>query len=125
MNAAHAVEHVGLPEAEINLGQAAVYLALAPKSNASYKGLRRAQEWVRENGPVLPPAALQSAAYPGARKLGRGKGYDYPHDRAEGVSPQELMPPEAEGVSFLELSEHGAERDLRERLAKIRKARGR
>jgi putative ATPase len=68
---------------------------------------------------------MRSAAYPGAKALGRGKGYDYPHDRPEGVSPQELMPPEAEGVSVLELSEHGAERDLRERLAKIRKARGR
>src|SRR5918998_1415169 len=125
VNAAHAVEHVGLPEAEINLGQAAVYLALAPKSNASYKALRRAQEWVRENGPVLPPAALQSAAYPGARKLGRGKGYDYPHDRPEGVSPQELMPAEAEGVRFLELSDHGDERSLGERLQAIRRARGR
>jgi putative ATPase len=125
VNAAHAVEHVGLPEAEINLGQAAVYLALAPKSNASYKALRRAQEWVRENGPVLPPAALQSAAYPGARKLGRGKGYDYPHDRPEGVSPQELMPAEAEGVRFLELSGHGDERSLNERLQAIRRARGR
>jgi putative ATPase len=125
VNAAHAVEHVGLPEAEINLGQAAVYLALAPKSNASYKALRRAQEWVRENGPVLPPAALQSAAYPGARKLGRGKGYDYPHDRTEGVSPQELMPAEAEGVRFLELSDHGDERSLKERLQAIRRARGR
>ncbi|MEA2448416.1 MAG: putative ATPase [Thermoleophilaceae bacterium] len=125
VNAAYAVEHVGLPEAEINLGQAAVYLALAPKSNASYKALRRAQEWVRENGPVLPPAALQSAAYPGARKLGRGKGYDYPHDRPEGVSSQELMPAEAEGVRFLELSDHGDERSLKERLQAIRRARGR
>jgi putative ATPase len=123
--AAHAVEHVGLPEAEINLAQAAVYLALAPKSNASYKGLRRAQEWVRENGPVLPPAHLQSAAYPAARKLGRGKGYDYPHDRDEGVSPQELMPQEAEGATFLALTDHGQEATLQERLRNIRKLRGR
>ena len=125
VNAAHAVEHVGLPECELNLAQAAVYLALAPKSNASYKALRRAQEWVRENGPVLPPAPLQSAAYPGARKLGRGRGYDYPHDRREGVSPQELMPAEAEGERFLELSEHGEEVALQERLQAIRRARGR
>jgi putative ATPase len=123
--AAHAVEHVGLPEAALNLAQAAVYLALAPKSNASYKALRRAQEWVRENGPVLPPAALQSAAYPAARKLGRGKGYDYPHDRPEGVSPQELMPQEAEGTSFLELTDHGHEAELQERLRNIKKLRGR
>jgi putative ATPase len=122
--AAHAVEHVGLPEAALNLAQAAVYLALAPKSNASYKALGRAREWVRENGPVLPPAHLQSAAYPGARKLGRGRGYDYPHDRPEGVSPQELMPQEAQGVRFLELTDHGHETELQERLRAIRAARG-
>src|SRR3954462_5438977 len=125
VNAAHAVEHVGLPECQLNLAQAAVYLALAPKSNASYKGLRRAQEWVRENGPVLPPAHLQSAAYPGARKLGRGRGYDYPHDRPEGVSPQDLMPQEAAGVEFLELTDHGQEAELQERLRQIRELRDR
>jgi putative ATPase len=74
---------------------------------------------------VIPPAALQSAAYPGSKALGRGRGYDYPHDRPEGVSPQELMPPEAEGIRFLELSEHGEEPALKERLEKVRKARGR
>src|SRR3954447_15852845 len=123
--AAHAVEHVGLPEAALNLAQASVYLALAPKSNASYAALKRARQWVRENGPVIPPAPLQSAAYPGAKALGRGKGYDYPHDRPEGVSPQELMPQEAEGVSFLELSDHGEEAAMKERLEKIKRARKR
>src|SRR4051794_1521461 len=123
--AAHAVEHVGLPEAQLNLAQAAVYLALAPKSNASYQALKRARQWVAENGPVVPPAALQSAAYPAARKLGRGKGYDYPHDRPEGVSPQELMPQEAEGVRFLELTDRGQEAALQERLRAIRELRGR
>jgi putative ATPase len=125
VDTAHAVEHVGLPECAHNLAQASVYLALAPKSNASYKALKAAREWVRQNGPVIPPDALRSAAYPGAKALGRGKGYDYPHDRPEGVSPQELMPPEAEGERFLELSEHGEERELRERQAKIEKARRR
>src|SRR3954465_74262 len=125
VNAAHAVEHVGLPECALNLAQAAVYLALAPKSNASYVGLRRARDWVRENGPVLPPPHLQSAAYPAARKLGRGRGYDYPHDRDEGVSPQELMPQEAEGATFLALTDHGQEATLQERLRNIRKLRGR
>jgi putative ATPase len=124
VNAAHAVEHVGMPECALNLAQAAVYLSLAPKSNASYKALGRAREWVREHGVPEPPAALRSAAYPGAAKLGRGKGYDYPHDRPEGVSEQELMPDEAIGESFLELSEHGEERALRERLDRIRRARG-
>src|SRR5205085_5396600 len=82
--AAQAVEHVGLPEARLNLAQAAVYLAKAPKSNASYKALSRATEAVRERGNLLPPAALRSAAYPGARKLGRGAGYVYPHDDPAG-----------------------------------------
>src|SRR3954454_3374847 len=124
VNAAHAVEHVGMPECALNLAQAAVYLALAPKSNASYAGLKRARAWVRENGPVLPPSELRSAAYPGAKALGRGEGYDYPHDRPEGVSPQELMPQEAIGERFLELTELGEEAALRERLEKIRRARG-
>jgi putative ATPase len=125
VSTAHAVEHVGMPECAHNLAQCAVYLALAPKSNASYRALAEARRWVREHGPVNPPDALRSAAYPGAKKLGRGKDYDYPHARPEGVSPQELMPPEAEGESFLELSEHGAESELRERLERIRRARGR
>jgi putative ATPase len=102
-----------------------VYLALAPKSNASYKALGRARGWIREHGAPEIPAHLRSAAYPGAKALGHGKGYDYPHDRQEGVSPQELMPPELEGERFLELSEHGEERELSERWERIRRARGR
>jgi putative ATPase len=125
VNAAHAVEHVGMPECALNLAQAAVYLSLAPKSNASYAALRRAREWVRERGMPMPPPALQSAAYPAARKLGRGRGYDYPHDRPEGVSGQELMPDDASGERFLELSEHGDERELSERYERILRARGR
>ncbi len=122
--AAHAVEHVGLPECAHNLAQACVYLALAPKSNASYLALGRARQWVRDHGAPEPPAPLRSAAYPGAEHLGRGQGYDYPHDHPEGVSGQELMPAEAEGERFLELSDHGEEPAMRERLERIRRARG-
>ena len=118
--AAHAVEHVGMPECALNLAQAAAYLALAPKSNASYRALARARAWVREHGAPEVPGHLRDAHTPG-----RGKGYDYPHDRPEGVSPQELMPPEAAGERFLELSEHGEERELRERLERIRSSRRR
>ena len=125
VNTAHAVEHVGMPECALNLAQAAVYLALAPKSNASYAALGRARQWVRERGMPMPPAALQSAAYPGAKKLGRGAGYDSPHGHPEGVTEQELMPDEAIGERFLELSEHGDERELLARLERIRKSRGR
>ncbi len=97
--AAHAVEHVGLPEARLNLAQAAVYLARAPKSNASYVALDRATQAVRERGQLLPPAALRSAAYPGARKLGRGAGYIYPHDDARGFEV-DCLPEELKGTVF-------------------------
>jgi putative ATPase len=122
--AAHAVEHVGLPECALNLSQAAIYLSLAPKSNASIKAIGRARAWVREHGTPVPPPYLQDAHYPGAKQLGRGEGYDYPHDRDEGVSPQELMPPEAVGEQFLQLSDQGEEVAQKERLERLRKLRG-
>jgi putative ATPase len=122
--AAHAVEHVGLPECAHNLAQATVYLALAPKSNASYRALGAARKWVRENGVPDIPHYLRSGAYPGARSLGRGENYEYPHDLPAAVSEQELMPPEAEGVRFLELSDQGEEAGLRERAEELRRRRG-
>jgi putative ATPase len=97
--AAQAVEHVGFPEARLNLAQAAVYLAKAPKSNASYKALGRATESVRTRGALTPPAALRSAAYPGARKLGRGDGYIYTHDDPRGFEV-DCLPDELKGTKF-------------------------
>jgi putative ATPase len=123
--AAHAVEHVGMPECALNLAQAAVYLSLAPKSNAATKGISRARQWVREHGTPDPPPYLQDAHYPGAKALGRGQGYDYPHSHPEGVSEQELRPAEAAGERFLQLSNHGEERALAERWEAIRKLRRR
>ncbi|HEV2591420.1 MAG TPA: replication-associated recombination protein A [Gaiellaceae bacterium] len=105
--AAQAVEHVGFPEARLNLAQAAVYLAKAPKSNASYKALGRATESVRTRGALTPPAALRSAAYPGARKLGRGDGYIYPHDDPRGFEV-DCLPDELKGTKFF-LEDPGAE----------------
>src|SRR3954453_8666637 len=122
--AAYAVEHVGMPECALNLSQAAIYLSLAPKSNASIKAIGRARGWIREHGTPDIPSYLRDAHYPGAKALGRGEDYDYPHDRPEGVSEQELMPPDAAAERFLELSEHGEERELAERLQRIREARG-
>ena len=112
--AAHAVEHVGLPEARLNLAQAAVYLARAPKSNASYVALKRAQEDVRERGHLLPPSALRSAAYAGAKKLGRGQGYVYPHDRAEGFDV-DCLPEELQGTVYFEPSGNGDEQPIERR----------
>jgi putative ATPase len=97
--AAQAVEHVGLPEARLNLAQAAVYLARAPKANREYVALKRATEAVREHGHLTPPAALRSAAYPGARKLGRGQGYVYPHDDPRGFDV-DCLPDELKGTVF-------------------------
>ncbi len=121
--AANAVEHVGLPECVHALAQAAVYLSLAPKSNAAYRAIAAARGHVREHGARTPPAALRSAAHPGAAALGRGAGYDYPHDRPGHLSPMELMPEGLEGVRFYEPGD--AEPDLAERLEEIRRARGR
>jgi putative ATPase len=121
--AAHAVEHVGMPEAQFALAQAAIYLSMAPKSDAAKRAIGAARGHVREHGAEIPPDHLRSAAYPGAAKLGRGEGYDYPHSRPEGVSPQDLLPPEVEGVRFYEPGD--AEAELARRLEEIRRARGR
>ncbi|MFL5947821.1 MAG: replication-associated recombination protein A, partial [Gaiellaceae bacterium] len=91
--AAQAVEHVGLPEARLNLAQAAIYLARAPKSNASYVALKEASADVRELGQTRPPDALRDAHYYGAKKLGRGKGYVYPHDDPRGFEVDNLPEP--------------------------------
>jgi putative ATPase len=121
--AAHAVEHVGLPEAAHALAQAAVYLSLAPKSNAAYVALKRARAHVREHGAQTPPAALRSASYPGAAQLGRGIDYDYPHDHPGHVAAQDLLPPSVAGERFYRPDE--AEAELARRLQEIRAAKAR
>jgi putative ATPase len=91
--AAQAVEHVGLPEARLSLSQAAIYLARAPKSNASYVALKEAMADVRELGQTRPPDELRDAHYYGAKKLGRGQGYVYPHDDPSGFEVDHLPEP--------------------------------
>jgi putative ATPase len=92
--AAQALEHVGLPEAQLNLAQAAVYLARAPKSNASAIAIWEARSDVQELGNVRPPAMLRSTGYRGSRTRGHGEGYMYPHDDPAGFEieylPEEL-----------------------------------
>ena len=88
--AAQAVEHVGLPEARLNLSQAAIYLARAPKSNASYVAIKEATADVHEHGHLRPPDALRDAHYYGAKKLGRGQGYVYPHTDPAGFEVDHL-----------------------------------
>jgi putative ATPase len=108
--AAQAVEHVGLPEARLNLAQAAIYLARAPKSNASYVALKEATQDVREHGNVRPPKALRDAHYPGAKKLGHGSGYVYPHDDPAGFDVDHL-PDELKGRTYYRPSSSGEETD--------------
>jgi putative ATPase len=114
--AADAVEHVGLPEAQFALAQAAIYLSMAPKSDAAKRAVGAARQWIREHGAEAPPAHLRSST--------RGDGnYDNPHKRPGHLSPQELMPDSAIGQRFYEPDE--AEEALREQLAALRRARGR
>jgi putative ATPase len=119
--AARAVDRVGLPECALNLAQAAVYLALAPKSNASHKALSAARAEVRANGAKTPPDYLRDAHYPGAEKLGRGEGYRYAHDEPGGVSGQPLLPEELRGQRFYAPTDRGFEVELGHRLAALRK----
>jgi putative ATPase len=106
--AANAVEHVGLPEARHSLSQAAVYLARAPKSNASTVALGRAVSDVREHGALTPPAALRSAGFAGAKKLGRGVGYRYPHEDPRGFDV-DCLPEKLRGRVYYQPSGHGEE----------------
>ncbi|HET9196689.1 MAG TPA: replication-associated recombination protein A [Solirubrobacterales bacterium] len=119
--AARAVDRVGLPECALNLAQATVHLALAPKSNASCKALSAARAEVRANGAKTPPDYLRDAHYPGAASLGRGEGYRYAHDEPGAVSDQPLMPEELRGRRFYEPTDRGFERAHGERLAALRK----
>ena len=106
--AAHAVEHVGLPEARLNLSQAAIYLACAAKSNASYVALKEATADVREHGHIRPPDELRDAHYFGAKKLGRGQGYVYPHDDPEGFDV-DYLPEQLRGRRYYRPSGSGEE----------------
>ena len=105
--AAQAVEHVGLPEARLNLSQAAIYLARAPKSNASYTAIKRATKDVQERGNARPPKALRDGSWYG-RQLGHGEGYVYPHSDPEGFEV-DCLPDELKGTKYYEPSGNGEE----------------
>jgi putative ATPase len=122
--AAQAVDRVGLPECALNLAQAAAYLALAPKSNASTRAISRASAHIREHGAAEPPPYLQDAHYPGAGKLGRGEGYRYPHDEPDGVTDQPLAPEQVRDQRFYEPTDRGFEAELRKRLERLRESLG-
>jgi len=104
--AAHAVEHVGLPEGRLNLAHATLYLAKAPKSNSVITAIGAASRDVREHGALRPPKSLRDAHYPGAKKLGHGKDYVYPPSDPAGYDVDHL-PDELKGNTYYEPSGSG------------------
>ncbi len=119
--AADAVQYIGMPEGRIPLAQAVVHLATAPKSNAAYLGIDQAIADVRAGhaGPV--PKHLRDAHYPGAKRLGHGKGYRYPHDEQAGVVRQDYLPEGLERARYYLPGDHGNEREIAARLERLLK----
>jgi putative ATPase len=118
--AAEAVQLIGMPEARINLAQATIHLALAPKSNAVVMAVDAAIADVRAGLAGSVPPALRDGHYPGAAKLGHAQRYVYPHDLVEGVAAQQYPPDELVGKSYYQPSQRGTEKAIGERLAKLR-----
>ncbi len=118
--AAQAVQLIGMPEARINLAQATVHLALAPKSNAIVMAIDAALADVRAGKAGSVPPALRDGHYPGAAKLGHAQRYVYPPGVPEGVAEQQYPPDELVGTDYYEPVQRGAERHLVERVAKLR-----
>jgi putative ATPase len=118
--AARAVEFVGMPEARLNLAQAVIHLALAPKSNSVIAGIGAAIEDVRDRPTGAVPVHLRDASYPGAGKLGHGEGYVYPHDAPAGWVPQQYRPAEVEARVYYRPGAQGREAELGELLERRR-----
>ena len=114
--AAHAVEHVGLPEAQLNLSQACIHLATAPKSNRAAMAIWTARGDVQAGAVGEVPPHLRDAHYQGAKVLGHGVGYDYPHDHPEGWVAQQYLPEEQSDKRYYEPTHHGAEAQVAERM---------
>ncbi|MGC4807329.1 replication-associated recombination protein A [Micromonospora sp. DT233] len=119
--AAQAVEFVGLPEVQLNLAQAVIHLATAPKSNSATTAIGAAMADVRAGRGGAVPRNLRDAHYPGARGLGHGTGYRYPHDDPRGVVTQQYAPDDLVGADYYRPSGHGAERSVATRLPLLRR----
>ena len=119
--AAHAVEYVGLPEVQLNLAQAVVHLATAPKSNAVTRAIGAALDDVRAGLGGAIPRHLRDAHYGGAKGLGHGRGYKYPHEDPRGVVTQRYAPEGLDDRDYYQPTGHGAERAVAERLPRLRR----
>jgi putative ATPase len=114
--AAHAVEHVGLPEAQLNLSQAVIHLATAPKSNRSALAIWNARDAVRRGEVGEVPAHLRDAHYQGAAVLGHGAGYEYPHDHDGARVAQQYLPDPLVDRRWYEPSDRGFEQEIADRM---------
>lgn len=119
--AAQAVQLLGMPEAQITLAHATVAAASAPKSNAAYMGLAAATQDIRAGKGGAVPAHLRDSHYAGAKKLGHGEGYKYPHDYPHGIVAQDYLPDDLKGAQYYQPTDHGAEAQVAERMAAIRR----
>ena len=118
VSAFNAVQIIGMPEGRIPLAQAAVYIATAPKSNAAYIGIDKALEDIRSKEIGKVPTHLKDGHYPGAKNLGHGIGYKYPHDYENAFIPQQYLPTEFIGKKYYEPTENGYEKEIKKRLQK-------
>ena len=118
-SAAHAVEYVGLPEAQLNLAQAVVHLATAPKSNRSAAAIWQARADVQKGVGGEVPVHLRDAHYRSAHSLGHGVGYEYPHDDPRGWVRQQYLPDGAKDAVYYQPSRHGYEQEIAERMHRL------
>lgn len=119
--AAEAVAFIGMPEGRIPLAEATIFLATAPKSNAAYNAINAAIQDVRDGKSGQIPMHLRSSSYAGAKKLGHGKGYRYPHDAPLGVLEQQYLPDSLTGTTYYRPTKRGSEREISARLEKLRR----
>ncbi len=116
VSASLAVERVGMPEAQIILSQAVIYIATAPKSNAAYEAINAASDCVKKTGNLKVPTHLQDAHYKGAAKLGHGIGYEYAHNYPKHYVQQQYLPDELVGTTFYRPTENGYENQVQEHM---------
>jgi len=115
--AQQAVHFIGLPEGRIPLAQATTYLASAPKSNASYAGIKAAQAEVRKSGSLPVPMHIRNAPTKLMKEIGYGAGYQYAHNDAQGIVSQGHLPEQLAGSRYYQPTDHGYEKTIGERLA--------
>ncbi|MEY2900130.1 MAG: hypothetical protein RL247_296 [Actinomycetota bacterium] len=120
VSTAEAIALIGMPEGRIPLAEATIYLAMAPKSNASYVAINEAQAAIRNGDIGEVPRHLRDAHYPGSAELGHGRGYVYPHDSQQGIVAQEYAPEPVRDHRYYRPTARGLEKEFTDRLTAIR-----